>query len=91
LSSDIYALIYAKLDTIFLKYPIRICFHGDVPDPQIQDEVRHVIQGHYMLILHNKNENLRINLLKTVVTAILGTIWLAIYFATGSFREKQFG
>ena len=39
LNSDIYELIDAKLYTIPLKYPIRICFHGSVPDPQIQIEI----------------------------------------------------
>lgn len=80
LNSDIYELIDAKLYTIPLKYPIRICFHGSVPDPQIQNEVRKAIQEHYMFLFRDKKEDLRINLLKTIGMTIFGVILLAIYF-----------
>lgn len=80
LNGDIYALIDTKLYTIPLKYPIRICFHGCVPDPQIQNEVRKAIQEHYMFLLRDKKEDLRINLLKTIGMTIFGVILLAIYF-----------
>lgn len=80
LNSDIYALIDTKLFTIPLKYPVRICFHGGVPDPQIQDEIRQVIQEHYTFLLQDKKEDLRINLLKTIGMSIFGVILLAIYF-----------
>lgn len=80
LNNDIYELIDTKLYTIPLKYPIRICFHGCVPDPQIQDEIRKTIQEHYTFLLRDKKEDLRINLLKTVGMTIFGVILLAIYF-----------
>lgn len=80
LNSDIYELIDAKLYTIPLKYPIRICFHGSVPDPQIQIEIRKAIQEHYMFLFRDKKEDLRINLLKTIGMTIFGVILLAIYF-----------
>lgn len=80
LNSDIYELIDAKLYTIPLKYPIRICFHGCVPDPQIQNEVRKAIQEHYMFLFRDKKADLRINLLKTIGMTIFGVILLAIYF-----------
>lgn len=80
LSSNIYDLIDGKLYTIPLKYPIRICFHGCVPDPQIQNEVRKAIQEHYMFLFRDKKEDLRINLLKTIGMTIFGVILLAIYF-----------
>lgn len=80
LHSDIYELIDAKLYTIPVKYPIRICFHGSVSDPQVQDEVRKGIQEHYMFLFRDKKEDLRINLLKTICMAIFGVILLTIYF-----------
>lgn len=80
LSSNIYDLIDGKLYTIPLKYPIRICFHGCVPDPQIQNEVRKAIQEHYMFLFRDKKGDLRINLLKTIGMTIFGVILLAIYF-----------
>lgn len=80
LHRDIYELIDAKLYTIPVKYPIRICFHGSVSDPQVQDEVRKGIQEHYMFLFRDKKEDLRINLLKTICMAIFGVILLTIYF-----------
>lgn len=80
LNSDIYELIDTKLYTIPLKYPVRICFHGNVPDPQIQIEVRKAIQEHYMFLFRDKKEDLRINLLKTIGMTIFGVALLAIYF-----------
>lgn len=81
LSNDIYELIDAKLDTIPLKYPIRLCFHGNIPDPITQQAVRDTIKEHYMYTFRDKKEDLRINLIKTVGMAIFGVILLTIYFA----------
>lgn len=81
LNNDIYDLIDAKLYTIPLKYPIRLCFHGHIPDLLTQDEVREIIQEHYMYIFRDKKEDLRINLFKTVGMTIFGVVLLAIYFA----------
>ncbi|MGN0599788.1 MAG: hypothetical protein ACI4JK_07810 [Oscillospiraceae bacterium] len=80
LNSDIYELIDTKLYTIPLKYPIRICFHGCIPDSQSQNEIRQTIQEHYMFLFRDKKEDLRLNLLKTIIMAIFGVILLAIYF-----------
>ena len=46
LNSAIYDLIDEKLYTIPLKYPVRICFHGCLPDEETQQAVRDVIQEH---------------------------------------------
>ena len=81
LSGAIYELIDEKLYTIPLKYPVRICFHGHVPDGDTQQTVREVIQEHYMYTLRDKKEDLRINRLKTIGLAIFGVILLTLYFA----------
>lgn len=81
LSNDIYELIDTKLYTIPLKYPIRLCFHGNIPDPKTQQIVRDTIKKHYMYAFSDKKEDLRINLLKTVGMAVFGIILLTIYFA----------
>ncbi len=81
LNSAIYELIDEKLYTIPLKYPVRICFHGHVPDGDTQQTVREVIQEHYMYTLRDKKEDLRINRLKTIGLAIFGVILLTLYFA----------
>ncbi|MGN0774180.1 MAG: hypothetical protein ACI4MP_10395 [Candidatus Ventricola sp.] len=81
LSGAIYELIDEKLYTIPLKYPIRICFHGQVPDGETQRAVRDDLQEHYMYALRDKKEDLRINSLKTVCMALFGVILLTLYFA----------
>lgn len=81
LNSDIYALIDEKLYTIPLKYPVRLCFHGYIPDKEIQAEVREVIQEHYMYVFRDKEADLRLNLFKTIGMAVFGAALLAIYFA----------
>lgn len=80
LNNDIYNLIDAKLYSVPLKYPIRLCFHGNIPELQTQAAVRETIQKHYMYTFRDKKEDLRINLLKTIVMATLGAALLAIYF-----------
>lgn len=79
LNSDIYALIDEKLYTIPLKYPVWLCFHGHIPE--IQAEVRAVIQEHYMYVFRGKEADLRLDLFKTIGMAIFGAALLAIYFA----------
>lgn len=81
LNNEIYEVIDAKLCTIPLKYPIRICFHGKVPDLPIQKEAQAVIQEHYMYTFQKEKENLRTNRIKTVLMTVLGVIFLTIYFA----------
>lgn len=81
LSGAIYELIDEKLYTIPLKYPVRICFHGQVPDEETQQAVRDVIREHYMYTLRDKKEDLRINRLKTICMALFGVILLTLYFA----------
>lgn len=81
LNSDIYDLVDTKLYTIPLRYPVRLCFHGNIPDSQAQEEVRAVIQEHYMYVFRDKEIDLRINLFKTIGMAVFGAILLAIYFA----------
>ena len=81
LNSAIYDLIDEKLYTIPLKYPVRICFHGCLPDEETQQAVRDVIQEHYMYTLRDKKEDLRINRLKTVCLALFGVALLTLYFA----------
>lgn len=81
LNSDIYALIDEKLYTIPLKYPVRLCFHGHIPDAEIQAEARAVIQEHYMYVFRDKEADLRLNLFKTIGMAIFGAALLAVYFA----------
>ena len=81
LNSAIYELIDEKLYTIPLKYRIRLCFHGQLPDEKVQQEVRSVIQEHYMYALRDKKEDLRINQIKAIALAIFGAALLAIYFA----------
>ena len=81
LSNDIYELIDTKLYTIPLKYPIWLCFHGNIPDPKTQQIVRDTIKKHYMYAFSDKKEDLRINLLKTVGMAVFGIILLTIFFA----------
>lgn len=80
LNSEIYDWIDAKLYTIPLKYPVRLCFHGNIPDPQTQKEVREVIQEHYMYVVRDKEEDMRINLFKTIGLSILGAVLLTVYF-----------
>lgn len=81
LNSAVHELIDAKLHMIPLIYPIRICFHGKLPDSHEQQEIREVIRRHYSDILCDKKEDLRINLLKTVIMTIFGVALLTIYFA----------
>lgn len=81
LAEDIYALIETKLYTIPLKYPIRVCFHGNIPDSHTQKEIRAVIREHYLYDLRDKKEDLRINLVKATCLAVLGIAVLAVYFA----------
>lgn len=81
LSGAIYELIDEKLYTIPLKYPVRICFHGHIPDEDTQQAVREVIQEHYMYTLRDKKEDLRINRLKTIGMAVFGVLLLTLYFA----------
>ena len=40
-----------------------------------------MLQRHYMYLVHDKTEDLRINRLKTICLALFGTLLLAIYFA----------
>lgn len=81
LNNDIYDLVDSKLYTIPLIHPVRLCFRGNIPDLQTQEEVRAVIQEHYMYTFRDKEEDLRINLFKTIGLAVFGAILLAIYFA----------
>ncbi|MGN0130838.1 MAG: hypothetical protein ACI4AA_00165 [Lachnospiraceae bacterium] len=81
LSSEIYDLIDKKLYTIPLKYPIRLCFCGEIPTEQTQEEIRSTLQKHYMYVLHDKKEDLRINMFKAVGLGLFGVFLLAIYFA----------
>lgn len=81
LSSDIYELIDEKLYTIPIKYPIRLCFHGNIPDLQTQKEVQAVVQEHYLYVVRDKKEDLRINRVKTIGMAVFGAALLSVYFA----------
>ncbi|MDO4349516.1 MAG: hypothetical protein Q4C35_02670 [Eubacteriales bacterium] len=81
LNSAIYELIDEKLYTIPLKYPVRICFHGHLPDEGTQQEVCGIIQEHYMYALRDKKEDLRLNRLKTICLALFGVVLLTLYFA----------
>lgn len=80
LSNAIYDLINGKLATIPLKYPIRVCFHGAVPEAEEQQQVRDMIYEHYRYALRDKREDLRLNLIKTVLMALLGVGLLSLYF-----------
>ena len=89
LNSAIYDLIDEKLYTIPLKYPVRICFHGCLPDEETQQAVRDVIQEHYMYTLRDKKEDLRINRLKTVCLALFGVALLTLYFALDGTMSRK--
>lgn len=81
LSPSVYQLIDEKMYTISLKDPVRLCFLGKIPDIQEQEAVKEMLQRHYMYLVHDKTEDLRINRLKTICLALFGTLLLAIYFA----------
>lgn len=80
LNNEIYNLIDAKLYTIPLKYSIKICFHGHIPNQEIQEDIRSMIQEHYMYVFLDKKEDLRMNLFKTIGMTVFGIVLLAIYF-----------
>lgn len=81
LSPDIYQLIDERMYTISLKDPVRLRFLGKIPDTPEQEAVKGMIQRHYMYLLHDKAEDLRINRLKTLCLVLFGLALLAIYFA----------
>lgn len=66
LSPSVYQLIDEKMYTISLKDPVRLCFLGRIPDIQEQEAVKEMLQRHYMYLVHDKTEDLRINRLKTI-------------------------
>lgn len=80
LNNEIYNLIDAKLYTIPLKYSIKICFHGHISNQEIQEDIRSMIQEHYMYVFLDKKEDLRMNLFKTIGMTVFGIVLLAIYF-----------
>ena len=81
LDPGIYQFIDEKMYTISLKDPVRLCFLGSIPDIQEQEAVKEMLQRHYMYLLRDKAEDLRINRLKTICLVLFGTLLLAIYFA----------
>lgn len=81
LSREIYDYIDAKLYTIPTLYPIRICFHGRLPDGTSPEEISDLIEEHYSFEFRDKKEDLRINRFKIIALTILGIVLLAGYFA----------
>ena len=87
LNGDIYAFIDAKLYAIPTHLPIRLCFHGALPGGT-QQEVRALLQEHYLSVLRDKRLDLRINRIKIVSLALLGVALLALYFALELFISE---
>ena len=80
LTNDIYDLIDEKLHKIPLKFFVRICFHGQIPSSQVQEQVRELMQQHYMHILRDKKADLRVNFFKTIWMTVVGIVLLSTYF-----------
>ena len=81
LNADFFGYIDAKLYTIPTFYPIRVTFHGSLPAPGTQEEIRAALREHYTFVLRDKQEDLRVNAVKSFWLALFGAAALTVYFA----------
>ncbi len=78
LNGDIYDYIEAQTNVIPANVPLRIRFHGDLPDEE-QEEIRQMMHRHYVMKSFDISWDLIANFRKMLLLALFGAAVLALY------------
>lgn len=79
LSSDIYEFIDEQTNTIPAEVPLRVRFHGDVPEAE-QEQIRKVMKRHYEMRERDIAWDVAANFRKVIILTVFGVLVLAAYF-----------
>lgn len=86
LNPEIYDFIERKANLIPAQVPLKIRFHGGIAEAD-QEQIRRLLSEHYAVAMHDKAWDLRSNFRKLVGMAIVGVIFLSLYFFYALRRE----
>lgn len=88
INQDIVDYIDSKAHNIPVRYPLRICFVGDL---QVEDKkkIQNLLYEYYFLALQNKKIDLHRNFIKIIALFIIGTTFLLLWFALEAYELGQ--
>lgn len=79
LDGAIYDYIEEQTNVVPSAIPLRIRFHGDIPEPE-QESIRKIMRRHYTMKALDISWDVAANFRKMILLALFGAIVLAAYF-----------
>ena len=89
LNPDIYSYIEAQTNVIPANVPLRIRFHGEIPEAE-QGEIRTIMHRHYTMRSFDISWDLFANFRKMLLLAIFGAALIAVYLYFAITSENAF-